>query len=99
MIALCPATLISTAPDGARWFRLARADDGRLCLESISNLAWRAAHSMGFLETASWTFCADVPPYIAKRLAADNDRDQVARVLDRALKVLSAKKRKRTKSA
>jgi len=87
MIALAPATLISNrnVPESGRWFRLARASDGRLCLESSTD----CFKTVG--ATGNWTFCAEVPPYIAKQLSADDNRDQVAKVLDRALHVLRYK--------
>lgn len=81
MIALSPSKLIST-PAGGAWFRLARTSDGLLCLESISDDVARNGPS------AYWAFRGDVPPHIATQLDDDDSPDQVARVLDRALRAL-----------
>jgi len=89
MIALSPSKLILTAPvdrspGGALWFRLARTSDGLLCLESISDASLKSSEAYEI----PWAFRGDVPPYIATQLTNDDDHDQVARVLDRALRVL-----------
>lgn len=85
MIVLSPSKLISTAASqehGGTWFRLACASDGLLCLESISDVALQRSGS-----SAEWAFYGEVPPYIAKRLTDINSPDQVAQVLDRAIRV------------
>jgi hypothetical protein len=88
VIALSPAKLmISTAANfahGGEWFRLARTDDGILCLESISDAT---LHRSG--PPAPWAFAADVPPHVARQLDGyDDDPDQVAKVLGRAIHAL-----------
>jgi len=87
MIALSPAKLmISTAANFARgsaWFRLARTDDGILCLESISDLSLNRSGP-----PADWAFGGEVPPHIARQLTDDDDPDQVAKVLGRAIHAL-----------
>lgn len=86
MIALSPSKLISTATSrdrGGEWFRLARTSDGLLCLESISDATLNRPG-----QPAEWAFCGDVPPHVARQLADDDNPDQVARVLDRAIRAL-----------
>ena len=90
MIALSPFKLILTgpgpvdhSPGEALWFRLARTSDGLLCLEAISDASLNQPGS-----SEVWAFRGDVPPYIARQLTNDDDHDQVARVLDRTLRVL-----------
>jgi hypothetical protein len=88
MIALSPLKLILTAPvdrnpGGAQWFRLARTRDGILCLESISDVSLNRTEP-----SPTWAFGGDVPPHIARQLTNEGDHDQVASVLDRALRAL-----------
>lgn len=86
MIVLSPAKLISTAATaqlGGEWFRLSRSSDGVLCLESISDAT---LHRSG--PPAEWAFGGEVPRHIAKQLVDDDDPDQVARVLGRAIHIL-----------
>jgi hypothetical protein len=88
MLALSPSKLILTipidqSPGGALWFRLARTSDGLLCLEAISDAS---LNQLGASEV--WAFRGDVPPHIARQLTNDGDPNQVARVLDRAIRVL-----------
>ena len=73
MTVLSPSKLI-----GGEWFRLARSSDGILCLESISDTPLNH----------EWAFCAEVPRYIAWQLTDDSVPDLVAKVLDRAIRVL-----------
>jgi hypothetical protein len=79
-----------SASRGGEWFRLSRTSDGVLCLESISDASLHRSGS-----PADWAFCGEVPRHIAKQLddrkgspAWDLDPDQVAKVLDRAIRVL-----------
>jgi len=85
MITLSPSKLVLTASvdRGGTWFRLTRTSDGLLCLESISDAALNRSGP-----PADWAFGADVPPHIARQLTDDDDPDQVARVLDRAIRAL-----------
>jgi hypothetical protein len=88
MIALSPSKLILTtpvdhSPGGALWFRLARTSDGLLCLEAISDASLNLPGA-----SEIWAFRGDVPPHIARQLTNDGDPNQVARVLDRAIRVL-----------
>jgi hypothetical protein len=86
MTSLSPSKrVLTTTSDqhGGAWFRLARTSDGILCLESISETALNRS---GLL--AAWAFSGDVPPHIANQLADDGAPDQVARVLDCALRAL-----------
>jgi hypothetical protein len=68
------------------WFRLARADDGLLCVEAISD---RSLNRDSSEPSAVWAYCADVPSHIARQLADDESPDQVAQVLNRALRALN----------
>jgi hypothetical protein len=86
MIALSPSKLILTAAGndrGGQWFRLARTSDGLLCLESISDATLCRSGP-----PADWAFGGEVPRHIVRQLTDDDDPDQVARVLDRAIRVL-----------
>jgi hypothetical protein len=89
MIALSPSKLISLSPTdagtqrGPEWFRLARSSDGILCLESISDATLNRSGP-----AAEWAFGAEVPRHIARQLTDDQDPDQVAKVLDRAIRAL-----------
>ena len=85
MIALSPSKLFpASAPErGGQWFRLSRTDDGILCLESISDATRNRPG-----DPAPWAFGGEVPPHIARQLDDDSDPDQVARVLDRAVRAL-----------
>lgn len=84
--ALSPAKLVATAASanrGGEWFRLRRTDDGLLCLESISDATLNRSGP-----PAEWAFGGEVPRHIARQLTDDNDPDQVARVLERAMRAM-----------
>lgn len=83
MIALSPSMFLAGLDRGGVWFRLARTSDGLLCLESISDATLNRPRP-----AADWAFCGDVPPHIARQLSDDEDPDQVAKVLDRAIHAL-----------
>jgi hypothetical protein len=86
VIALSPSKLITTVASehrGGEWFRLSRTSDGVLCLESISDATLNRSGP-----PAEWAFGGEVPRHIAKQLVDDNDPDQVAKVLDRAIRAL-----------
>jgi hypothetical protein len=87
MKGLSPSKLVSTSR-GGEWFRLARTDDGILCLESISDTTLQ----LGPAASAPWAFGAEVPPHIARQLSEqlgdDDDPDQVVKILARAIHVL-----------
>lgn len=81
---LSPSTMRRGQTDSQpRWFRLARTDDGLLCLESISDA------SLNSDPLAEWAFYGDAPPRIAKQLADDDDPDQVAKVLNIAVHAMA----------
>jgi hypothetical protein len=86
MTSLSPSKhVLTTTHDkhGGAWFRLARTNDGILCLESISEASLNRSGLR-----ATWAFSGNVPPHIANQLADDDAPDQVARVLDRTLRAL-----------
>lgn len=83
-------TTVASAARGGEWFRLSRTSNGVLCLESISDASLNRSGP-----PADWAFCGEVPRHIAKQLADrngspawDQDPDQVAKVLDRAIRAL-----------
>lgn len=68
---------------GPEWYRLARTDDGVLCLECISDKTLNRAG-----EPPDWAFAGEAPPLIARQLKNDDSPDQVAKVLERAVRAL-----------
>ena len=88
MRGLCPATLrIDHRPVlGGAWYRLARTDDGQLCLQVVSDALSLDARNRGVDEP--WEWCADVPDTMAAVLTDDENPTLVARVLRHAISAM-----------